>query len=97
MTLGEAIKKRLAVLGISGNKATRVLDVSRQTFAMWERDAQHPRPEQWEKVADFLAVSRVDVAVMLGAISEAELKARCADETKGPKVLSGGRPAKIPA
>lgn len=100
MTLGEAIKRARAAKGLSGNMATKELEVSRATFDGWETGFRQPAAEHWQKIADFIGVDRVEIALMLGVISQDELRRRCAEETlrsgtTRPSVASRRRPAKI--
>lgn len=72
-SLGEAIEARRAELGISMNEATAQLGIARGTYTAWRR-GQHPDPDQWARLGEWLGRSRVELALMLGMLDEDEIR-----------------------
>lgn len=91
MTLGEALKARRQELGLSGWKATYRLEVARMTYDGWEKNHHVPDPKHWEKIAEFLGVSKVDVAILLGAIDQAEVIQFCSAQPKSTRARFADR------
>lgn len=80
--LGKALEKKRGDLGISLNKVARDLDTTLNTYYTWvdELRPSVPQPKNWDKIADFLEVDRVEVALLAGLLSDKEVRAYCERE-----------------
>lgn len=57
MTLGDALRRRREALGLSQKALADRLGVEQATVSRWEKGTQSPRSEQFDALAEFLAVT----------------------------------------
>jgi len=71
-SLGERLKARREVLGISQSQAARELDVARTAYRLWELEAARPAPDRWRLLARWLGVSMTTLLLAEGLITQEE-------------------------